>query len=152
MPQFPVGMFAPYIDDIIPPGWLECKGQSVSRATYSALFAIIGTKYGSADGASFSLPDMRKRGVVGAYHGVLDYEIGDMAGQETHILTELEMPAHTHTEHVQNSAGSAGSGWVQSTRTQQGTPRDTGSTGGGMAHENRSPQIAFPWMVYTGVV
>ena len=36
-----------------PAGWLLCFGQSVSRATYAALFAAIGTTYGTADGSSF---------------------------------------------------------------------------------------------------
>ncbi len=41
-------------------GWLLCNGQAVSRTTYSALFALIGTKFGSGDGSkTFNLPDYR---------------------------------------------------------------------------------------------
>jgi microcystin-dependent protein len=47
-------------------GWLMCDGAAISRATYGALFAAIGTTYGSGDGAStFNLPDLRGRVVVG---------------------------------------------------------------------------------------
>jgi phage-related tail fiber protein len=41
-----------------PPGTLACTGQAVSRTTYSALFAEIGTSYGAGDGVStFNVPN-----------------------------------------------------------------------------------------------
>ena len=43
----------------IPTGYLECNGQLLSRSTYSALFNVIGTKYGSTDGNNFRVPDLR---------------------------------------------------------------------------------------------
>ncbi len=43
-----------------PPGWLLCDGSAVSRTTYAALFAAIGTTAGGGDGATtFNLPDYR---------------------------------------------------------------------------------------------
>ena len=42
-----------------PTGWLEEDGASLVRATYPALFALIGTMHGAADGTHFNLPDMR---------------------------------------------------------------------------------------------
>ena len=42
-----------------PTGWLKCNGASVSRATYSALYSTISTTYGSVDGNTFNLPDLR---------------------------------------------------------------------------------------------
>ena len=35
-----------------PTGWLKCNGATISRTTYSALFAAIGTTYGSGDGST----------------------------------------------------------------------------------------------------
>lgn len=44
----------------VPAGWLKADGAAVSRCTYAALFAAIGTTYGKGDGAStFTLPDLR---------------------------------------------------------------------------------------------
>ena len=44
----------------VPSGYLECNGAAVSRTTYAALFAIIGTAYGTGNGSStFNLPDLR---------------------------------------------------------------------------------------------
>ena len=41
-----------------PPGTLACNGQAVSRTTYAALFAEIGTSYGAGDGVStFNVPN-----------------------------------------------------------------------------------------------
>lgn len=43
-----------------PAGWLKANGAAVSRATYAALFAVIGTTFGAGDGSStFNLPDLR---------------------------------------------------------------------------------------------
>ena len=42
--------------------WLFCDGSAVSRTTYSALFRVIGTNYGSGNGIdTFNLPDLRSR-------------------------------------------------------------------------------------------
>lgn len=43
-----------------PAGFLKANGAAVSRSTYAALFAVIGTNYGAGDGSStFNLPDLR---------------------------------------------------------------------------------------------
>lgn len=43
-----------------PAGWLKANGAVVSRTTYAALFAAIGTTYGAGDGSTtFKLPDYR---------------------------------------------------------------------------------------------
>ena len=54
----------------VPSGYLECNGAAVSRTTYSALFAVIGTTYGSGNGSStFNLPDLRGEFVRGFDNG-----------------------------------------------------------------------------------
>ena len=43
-----------------PAGYLLCDGSQVSRSTYSALFSLVSTTYGSGDGSStFNLPNLR---------------------------------------------------------------------------------------------
>ena len=43
-----------------PSGWLKANGAAVSRTTYAALFAAIGTTFGAGDGrTTFNLPDLR---------------------------------------------------------------------------------------------
>ena len=58
----PTGVVLPFAGAAAPVGWLLCYGQTVSRATYAALFAAIGTTYGAGDGSTtFALPDLRGR-------------------------------------------------------------------------------------------
>lgn len=43
-----------------PTGWIKANGAAVSRTTYAALFAVIGTTFGVGDGSTtFTLPDLR---------------------------------------------------------------------------------------------
>ena len=55
----PTATIVPWTSASIPTGFLECNGALVSRSTYSALFAIVGTTYGAGDGSStFKLPSV----------------------------------------------------------------------------------------------
>lgn len=50
--------------------FLLCDGSTVSRTTYAALFAIVGTTWGIGDGSTtFGLPDFRGRFLRGQAHG-----------------------------------------------------------------------------------
>lgn len=56
----PAGAIMDFAMGTPPVGWLSCDGALVSRATYAALFAAIGTTWGAGDGTTtFQLPDMR---------------------------------------------------------------------------------------------
>ena len=66
----PTGVIMIYSSDIVPFGWLECNGDAVSRTTYSKLFSVIGTTYGSGNGTTtFNLPDLRGEFIRGWDHG-----------------------------------------------------------------------------------
>ena len=54
----PPGMFGLFAAPAVPPGWLKMNGATLSRTTYAALFAAIGTTYGGS-GTTFALPDVR---------------------------------------------------------------------------------------------
>ena len=62
----PTATIVPWSSSSVPSGFLECNGAAVSRSTYSALFAIVGTTYGAGDGAStFNLPDLQDNVAIG---------------------------------------------------------------------------------------
>jgi microcystin-dependent protein len=62
----PTATIVPWSSASVPSGFLECNGQTVSRSTYAALFAIVGTTYGAGDGSStFGLPDLQNNVPVG---------------------------------------------------------------------------------------
>ena len=55
---------------VVPAGWLLCDGTAVSRTTYAALFAAIGTLWGAGDGVTtFNLPDARGQFLRGLDRG-----------------------------------------------------------------------------------
>jgi len=99
--EIPVATIVPYGAPIAPPtGWLICDGSEVNRQTYALLYSAIGVTYGPGDYvATFNLPDLRGRVVVGAGqgYGLSPRVIGSNFGAETHTLSELEMPSHTHS-------------------------------------------------------
>jgi microcystin-dependent protein len=64
--SLPVGIILPFTGSTTPSGWLLCYGQAISRSTYAALFAVLGTQYGSGNGSTtFNVPDLRGRVVAG---------------------------------------------------------------------------------------
>lgn len=121
----PTGSLLPYAGSTEPSGWLFCFGQEVSRTTYAALFAALGTVYGVGNGSTtFNLPDLRGRIAAGKddmggtsanrltnQAGGLDGDVlGATGGAETHTMTIAEMPLHGHpTQVAPQSAGTASS-------------------------------------------
>jgi len=112
----PVGMVVPYAGNTAPNGWLLCSNVAVSRATYSALFAVIGTTYGSGDGVTtFNLPDLRGRYVAGrddmggfsamritsANSGIIATTLGANGGSEL-------LHQHQHNNSITNNAVTSG--------------------------------------------
>lgn len=58
----PVGSIIMVAHNGAMPGYLLCDGATISRATYSALFAVIGTIHGAGNGSTtFNIPDFRGR-------------------------------------------------------------------------------------------
>lgn len=73
----------------VPDEWELCDGSAISRTTYSDLFTLIGTTFGSGNGSTtFNVPDMRNRFVVGAGSS---YSRNSKGGSNT-VDSE-----HTHT-------------------------------------------------------
>jgi microcystin-dependent protein len=90
-------------------------GQAISRTTYSTLFAMFSTTYGSGDGSTtFNVPDLRGRVIAGkddmggsaasrigsvvTDNGTITgATLGSVGGSSTHTLTTAEMPTHSHT-------------------------------------------------------
>ena len=66
----PVGTLAMVANNVVPNGYLECDGSTVSRTAYATLFSDIGVTYGSGDGlTTFTLPDFRGYFLRGWSHG-----------------------------------------------------------------------------------
>lgn len=103
----PVGTVVDFAGSTAPSFWYLCFGQAVSRTTFSALFAIIGTTFGSGDGTTtFNLPDFRGSLTFGSdnmggsaagrltstYFGSDPTVIGDRGGVEDYQLVRANLP------------------------------------------------------------
>lgn len=82
-----------------PTGWLLCAGAAVSRSTYSALFAIIGTTFGVGDGSTtFNVPNYTNRTPYGTTVGATGGSADAVVVSHTHTATStVTDPGHTHT-------------------------------------------------------
>jgi microcystin-dependent protein len=134
----PAGSVQMFAGSTIPTGWLLCDGRStaISRTTYAALFAAIGTTYGSGDGSTtFNLPDMRSRMPIGAGTGtgLTNRTLGGTGGGETKVINSANLPTHTHTIDHDHPATSSG--------TESADHAHSGSTGGVSA--NHSHAVGF---------
>ena len=62
----PTGSVLAFAGSTSPAGWLLCDGSAVSRTDYAALFAVIGTTYGTGDGSTtFNLPNLVDKFIQG---------------------------------------------------------------------------------------
>lgn len=105
----PVGTLMPYLGTTAPSGdkWMIPHGQPVSRSTYAALYALIGTTFGDGDGVStFNLPDLRGRVLMaldnlgGAQADVVNAPqartLGGVLGAHRSALSANQIPSHYH--------------------------------------------------------
>lgn len=163
----PIGMVAPFAGAVAPAGWVLCYGQAISRTSYAALFAVVGTTYGVGDGSTtFNVPDMRGRVAAGAdamggtaanrlgsgdTGGVTgSATVGATGGEQSHTLSTDEMPAHTHNTDGESANDTAseisGSGAFSRYHT---TTTATSSAGGGDAHNNVQPTLVLNYIIKT---
>lgn len=89
----PAGVMQAYLGEAEPEGWLQCNGQAVSIASFGNLYAIVGDTFG-ATSTTFTLPDLRDRMLVGANTLAA---LMATAGASTATLSEINLPAHSHT-------------------------------------------------------
>jgi microcystin-dependent protein len=135
----PVATMVDFAASSPPTGWLLCDGAAISRTTYASLFAVIGVAHGVGDGSTtFNVPDMRGRASIGTGTGagLTTRALGDSGGEETHVLTIPEMPAHTHALNPITTDSGGAITVAEDSGTGAG---ETATTGGGAAHNTMMP-------------
>tara|TARA_Y200000002_G_scaffold368855_1_gene362368 strand:+ start:2277 stop:2849 length:573 start_codon:yes stop_codon:yes gene_type:complete len=142
----PTATIVPWSSSSVPTGFLECNGQAVSRSTYSALFAIVGTTYGAGDGAStFLVPDLQDNVAMGksgtkalASTGGANTvaSTGNVGGSTANAtLSTAQLASHSHPQ------GRGNSGYYNATMghpfySPGGSSSSTGNTGSGTGHSH----------------
>ena len=62
----PTGTILPFIGNTLPSGFLWCNGaNNLSRTTYSALYSVIGTRFGNSSSTTFGVPNLEGRFLEG---------------------------------------------------------------------------------------
>ena len=106
LPQaVPTGSIHMMANNNVPSGYLKCNGQAVSRTTYAALYAVLGSTYGQT-ATTFNLPDLRGEFVRGwdDARGVdsgrgIGTTQGDQNRQHSHstsVTSTVNDPGHNH--------------------------------------------------------
>lgn len=162
----PPGVVMPYAGPSAPANWLLCGGQAVSRTDYGALFAVIGTTYGSGNGSTtFNVPDLRGRVVAGeddmggtaanrltTTTMTSSTTLGGTGGNQVHTLTSSEMPSHSHNVDIRRSAVASSPYTIYQLQTivtgawSNETFTST-SAGSGAAHNNVQPTMVMNYII-----
>lgn len=105
----PIGGLVDFVGASVPnSSFVFPIGQAISRTTYAALFAIIGTTYGTGDGSTtFNVPDLTGRTtamkeasatrLTSTYFGGNSTVLGAVGGAESQTLTASQIPSITST-------------------------------------------------------
>lgn len=164
----PTGTVAMWATGTPPTGWLLADGTEVSRTVYAALFAVIGTTFGSGSLTTFTLPNFTDRLPVGSGS---NYGLGATGGSanaivvsHTHTFTGNALAAHSHKPVNGASMGlspggggglgggdlnSAG-GNVDTSSVSAGTPSGTNSeTGSAGTNANMPPYLGIRFIIKT---
>lgn len=153
----PTGTVLPFAGTTAPNGYLFCDGSAVSTTTYAALFAVIGTTYGGA-GPNFNLPDLRARVPVGRNNGTLPngenatYSTRNLAatgGEETHVLSTLELAAHAHTSTTLVYSTPGVGSLAMSAGADYSVGGATSTFGSNAAHNNMQPFVVLNYIIRT---
>lgn len=102
-----------------PTGYLACDGSAVSRSTYSALFAVVGSTWGSGDGSTtFNLPNFTNKFPYGANEGSsagnasvgsTSTGAGTLSGNDNSVVdtatTSTASPGEMHSSGANTSVG-----------------------------------------------
>jgi microcystin-dependent protein len=137
-----------------PTGYLLCTGTAISRSTYAALFAVIGTTFGVGDGSTtFNLPNYTNRMPYGTTLGATGGSADAIVVSHSHTITD---PGHLHSLGYNVPVLSGGAGWGNTgggstviTQTQTATTGITGTntTGASGTNANLPPYLGINFII-----
>ena len=145
----PTATIVPWTSASVPSGFLECNGTAVSRSTYSALFAIVGTTYGAGDGSTtFNTPDLQDNtpvgksnnkalGSTGGANTVSVTATGNVGGSTANAtLSTAQLASHSHPIPSTQQLNQNGTYSVARPFTGGGGALATNSSGSGQGHSH----------------
>lgn len=159
-----IGEIRMFAGTFAPRNWAFCDGSLIPIAENTALFSILGTTYGGDGQTTFALPDLRGRMPIspGTGPGLTNRSLGEMGGEEAHLLTVSEIPSHSHpySQYADSTVGSSDkpAGRIPARNAagipQYGsTPNATtglvvvGNTGSSQPHNNMPPYTSIYFII-----
>jgi len=144
----PTGSIIMYGAASAPSGYYLCEGAAISRSTYSALFAVIGTTYGTGDGSTtFNVPDFRDRAPYGASTFTLGSKTAGEVNSSGQNSTGTGTSGSSGASTVANNTGTGTTGTgTTGSATSGGTapsiPASTYNTGSGTSGGSGASTVA----------
>ena len=139
-----IGTVVPLMVEVIPERYLLMDGGTYNREDYPLLYDVLPASL-HIDADLFTLPDMSGLAAVGA---TISHPLLTVYGEETHTLTEPEMPIHQHIYTppalIDLDLEDVG---IPTISANIGAPTTTGSAGGNQPHNNIQPSISLYWCV-----
>jgi microcystin-dependent protein len=171
-----LGEIALFSYERIPSGWLPCDGRLLNAKDYTALFSLLGARFGGDGRTNFRLPDLRGRSPLG--QGRTDtgytYTVGSYGGAETVVLNSGNLPSHTHKVVADATNGASalpGQNYfaqvvtsakntdpqnlyapppsTSTVKTVPLNPATVSTVGAGQGHENMQPYLAMSYCIAT---
>lgn len=155
----------PYLSEIMlvgfnfpPRGWAFCDGQLLPIAQNQSLFSLLGTTFGGDGRTTFALPDLRGRVSVhpGQGSGLPNYSLGQKGGENNVTLNISQIPSHSHSLMVNNSAGNSsnpeenfiasnaeGINHYSNTNNAKANNFSIANAGGNQSHNNMQPYLGI---------
>lgn len=153
----------------IPRHLLACKGQTLKVQQHKSLFSLIGNRYGGDGIATFNLPDLQGRTMIGSNYLDAKFSLGVSGGFEEVNLRLDQMPKHSHQLRGESLSGaspfpnnnicSAGVSssydiYVNDKKNYQPINSENISTvGSGLPHQNMQPTLVITLcIVWQGIM
>lgn len=144
--------------DFAPKGWAQCNGQILPIAQNTALFSLVGTRYGGDGRTNFALPNLQDAVPLAA--DTSNFVPGTAGGVESVTLGSGQLPAHAHAVNCTLDAGNAfgppGNIWavdpsgVSEYSAKGGSQMNPGAispAGSGLPHNNLQPYLVLNYCI-----
>jgi microcystin-dependent protein len=100
-----IGEIQAFAANYVPEGWFLCDGSLKPVASYTALFSILGTRFGGDGRQTFGVPNLQDAAVIGkgqAPTGITKFPFGSAVGENT--ATIAAWPGHYHVQQRRDPA------------------------------------------------
>ncbi|SCY92800.1 phage tail protein [Alkaliphilus peptidifermentans] len=160
-----IGEIRMFAGNYPPRGWVFCDGQLLSISHNTALFSVIGNKYGGDGKKNFALPNLKGRVPMGCGEGqgLTKRDIGSTGGYSTVPLTKSQLPNHNHVPQCTTNTGAVTNpenavfanirrrlpfAYTTSPNVMM-APQAVQPAGGGQPHENMQPYLGLNFIIAT---